>query len=65
MLFRSIPEESKLYNATHWANRLLTLGKKYIIEDVTSSTIRIIASDNKKYYFAPEQFSIKKHIKKT
>jgi len=57
-----IPKDSKLYNAIHWANQLLTLGKKYIIEEVAPTSIIIIVSDNGKYHFAPEQFSIKKHI---
>jgi len=57
-----IPKDSKLYNAIHWANQLLTLGKKYIVEEVAPTSIIIIVSDNEKYHFAPEQFSIKKRI---
>ena len=57
-----VPKDSKLFDITHWGTQLLTLGEKYIIEEVAPTSIIIIVSDNEKYHFAPEQFSIKKHI---
>ena len=57
-----VPKDSKLFDIIHWANQLLILGKKYIVEEVAPTSIIIIVSDNEKYHFAPEQFSIKKRI---
>ena len=57
-----VPKDSKLFDIIHWANQLLTLGKKYIVEEIAPTSIIIVVSDKGKYHFAPEQFSIKKHI---